>query len=275
MCATIWCMSDARFRSWCFTSFKDDRPLSCGSRYFVCQRERCPDTGREHWQGFVYYGNAVRVSTVKSRIGDASAHIEASRSVKDAIRYCKKEETRCGQVIEEGCVPECGREPGWWRSYTVKELWEGEPEWMLRHYQGVKTYVKDKEKCPGVRKKPRVFVFWGLPGTGKSYAARSIDPDSFYVKPSGLWWDGYDGQNVVIFDDFYGTERYCDILRWLSENPIKVQVKGSSVWLVAETFVFTSNVPVEKWYPNVEDLGALRRRISVIKEFVSVFIAAD
>ncbi|EZG72284.1 putative replicase [Gregarina niphandrodes] len=114
-----------------------------------------------------------------------------------------------------------------WQQLSIATLWEEEPEWMLKHHSAVSAYHKQFKKVTFVRPKPQVIVLWGPPGTGKSHTARSIC-DNYYVKPTGNWWDGYFGQDLVIFDDFYGTEKYCDMLRWLSENPIKVKTFG---WL--------------------------------------------
>ncbi|EZG68429.1 putative replication associated protein, partial [Gregarina niphandrodes] len=69
---------------------------------------------------------------------------------------------------------------------------------------------------------------------------------------------------LVIFDDFYGTEKYCDMLRWLSENPIKVPIKGSMVDLLATKFIITSNVEPDRWYPHMENKQGLTRRITDI-----------
>ncbi|EZG42884.1 replicase [Gregarina niphandrodes] len=119
------------------------------------------------------------------------------------------------------------------------------------------------KKVTFARPKPEVIVLWGPPGTGKSHTARAVS-DDYYVKPAGPWWDGYFGQELVIFDDFYGSEKFCDMLRWLSENPIKVPIKGSMTDLLATKFIITSNVEPERWYPHVENKDALMRRITDI-----------
>ena len=47
--------------------------------------------------------------------------------------------------------------------------------------------------------------FWwycGATGTGKSRAARDGSP-GYYLKDLNLWWDGYDGQDCVIIEEFH------------------------------------------------------------------------
>ena len=50
----------------------------------------------------------------------------------------------------------------------------------------------------------RCLWYWGAPGTGKTRKATAEHPDA-YKKLQNKWWDGYQGQDVVILDDL-GTE---------------------------------------------------------------------
>ncbi len=256
-------------RNFCFTSFRNEPPDHSKCRYIIFQRERCPTTQREHWQGTVVFTNPISFTSVGSRIGDTTAHIEICQNLKASIEYCQKSDTRIDGPYEYGDKPKLPKEPGWWTEQTEQQLWQNEPDWMLRHYSGVRAFRTLTEPPPKERRTPEVHIYIGPPGTGKSWEARQLG--EYYIKPSGKWWDGYTGQPIVIFDDFYGSEKYCDLLRWLSEAPIKVPIKGSMVWLLAEKFVFTSNQVPEKWYPNIPDISALNRRITLRKEFTEVF----
>jgi hypothetical protein len=50
-----------------------------------------------------------------------------------------------------------------------------------------------------------VYVVVGAPGSGKSHFnyAASTARGSVYYKSRGEWWDGYEGQESVVIDDFY------------------------------------------------------------------------
>lgn len=71
--------------------------------------------------------------------------------------------------------------------------------------------------------------------------------------------------NVVVIDEFRGGIDISHVLRWFDKYPVLVEIKGSSVPLVAEKIWITSNLPVEMWYPciDAETLDALKRRLQI------------
>ncbi|AMH87756.1 replication-associated protein [Pacific flying fox faeces associated circular DNA virus-10] len=262
----------SRVRVWVWTSFKDSLDLNDGGiEYSVYQQEQCPTTGRLHWQGVTRFKNARQLGGVKRWLGDPQAHCEPCKKEHEAIKYCQKEETRIGQATILGHIQET-LEPGWWQKLTINQLWEQHPEWMLKHYNGVQAYRRSLNKSQTERQNIKVFVFYGTPGTGKSYSARQFKP--YFAKASGNWWDGYCGEETVIFDDFYGAnEKYTDILRWCSELPISVPIKGSMVPLEATTFIFTSNSHPSLWWPGLLDKSAFQRRVTRIYQcFIEKFV---
>lgn len=42
---------------------------------------------------------------------------------------------------------------------------------------------------------------WGVSGAGKSHYVRTTYPEAF-IKSNDIWWDGYDGEEVVIIEEF-------------------------------------------------------------------------
>ncbi len=48
-------------------------------------------------------------------------------------------------------------------------------------------------------------MYWGVSGGGKSHKAWSENPEA-YDKDDTKWWTGYNGQDVVIWDDFDPTQ---------------------------------------------------------------------
>lgn len=110
------------------------------------------------------------------------------------------------------------------------------------------------------------FVFWGATGTGKSHSAWERAGSTAYSKdPRSKFWCGYKDQQVVIIDEFRGAIDVSHLLRWLDKYPCRIETKGSSRVLVANTFYITSNLHPNDWYPDLdqETKSALKRRLNV------------
>lgn len=85
------------FRRCCATSFDVDRELDFSERdvrYAIWQKEKCPDTGRIHYQLYLEGSRPHRFKKWKEIVGH-DAHIEEARKPREAcIKYCSKEATR-------------------------------------------------------------------------------------------------------------------------------------------------------------------------------------
>lgn len=109
------------------------------------------------------------------------------------------------------------------------------------------------------------IVLYGPPGTGKSRRALfEAGPEAYYVAPpegGKLWFDGYDGQEHVVIDEFDG--HFCKktwLCRLLDRYPMRVPVKGTTVPFLAKKVWITSNKEPVAWYK--DGLGPLARRLS-------------
>lgn len=252
-------------------------------RYLVFQREVAPSTGREHWQGFLQLANSCRWKKAQEAIGDDKAHIEIAADPKSAAEYCKATEWK-GK--DKGAVPGTMREFGTFsagqgsrndliamkdmvdNAATDLEIWDEHFASMLRYHKGLSVYRSLKNKCRDPARAPTVYVLTGPPGTGKSrWWAEHFAPADTYVlpRPSNSmdpWWDGYQGQSVVVLDDFYGWIKYSTLLNLLDRYPMSINIKGQALQqLRATTFVITSNQLPDMWYKDTNDISALRRRL--------------
>lgn len=79
---------NASHRHWCFTTFDltvlETFPVLYEEhvfQYLACQVERCPDTQREHVQGYVEFTDRVGGRTVKTRLRDVTMHLEPRKGV--------------------------------------------------------------------------------------------------------------------------------------------------------------------------------------------------
>lgn len=249
--------------------------------FIAFQREICPTSQREHFQGYVQF---VRRATRKSaceRLG-GSPHCETRRGTHaQALAYATKLETRiagpyqAGQGVEERVSSGLA---------VCKDLVDsGAPEvaiaeahfatWAVHHRAIARYALLRRNRLALDREPPRVHVFYGPPGCGKSRLAREESNASgkpvYWLSQSGAgrgapqYWDGYDGEEYVVIDEFYGWLPFSFLLRLLDRYPLAVNQRGSQAFFAAKEIWFTSNRSPREWYPSIpsDRYEALLRRI--------------
>lgn len=148
------------------------------------------------------------------------------------------------------------------------------------------------------RKNILVKVFWGPTGTAKTQKALDECWDAgliVYIVGSStgsVFYDyidsEFDGEKIgaILFDDYYGAERYSNLLRMLGGTTVMLQIKGKMILMPdsIERIYFTSNAYVTDWYPNIHEkeyqkngthLSALARRIDEIEHITEVYIGTE
>jgi len=246
-------------------------------KYLVYGKETCPDTGKGHWQGYVELGNDMTWSAVKKMWTEPGLHLEARRGTPaQAADYCKKvNQTPACEPNEE--VYEFGQlsNPGKRKDLDVVRehlAADGKMEDLvdLVSYQGMRAaemILKYKE--PKRDWKTEVIWIYGSSDSGKSSYVMGKHPDA-YVKDCKMknWWDGYDGHEVVIFDELRnGDIPFTTILRLLDRYPCRVETKGGSRQFRPKTIYVTSQNPPEEFVPHDEAAKQLMRRIDTIIVF--------
>lgn len=274
-------------RDWCFTihlslldsasvtllDFEDEERV----HYCIYQEEVSNDTAAHHFQGYIEFSSRVRRSTAKRILGYNSAHLEPRKgSQLEAIAYCQKEDTRISGPYSFGTPRTTSRgarsdlihlKEALQRGESVEYLWNNHFSSCLRYPQGVKQYRIDM--APRTRNSTvRVVLYYGCPGSGKSYSA-SLFGEKVYWRSSttGKWFDGYDPRkhDTVVFDDFNGWLPYTDLLRLLDIYPVSVEIKGGSIPYCPSRVIVTSNRTPDQWYrfsSGKFNLRALVRRFS-------------
>ena len=240
--------------------------------------------GTRHIQGHVVLQSRKRLNGV--RLLNDRAHWEVRRgSFEQADAYCSKTESRehgpfavdeildiVGGPHSFGVAPAEGRgdrndllgvkrvidEGG-----NLLDCFEADFASTVRHHRGFMLY---KRLRVGSNRTwlTTCTVYFGESGAGKSKRAlEEGGPKAFWLpRPEGdrPWWDGYDGQEVIVIDDFYGWLKRDFLYRLIDRYPLNLEVKGGSVPMQAKHVIFTSNKHPKEWYPRV-GLGALKRRM--------------
>lgn len=251
---------------WAFTSFKAESPVydEKTMRYLVYQRERCPKTGNEHWQGYVQVAKKARMKAVQTILGDEKCHMEMAKgSPEQNKNYCTKEDSRMEGPFEFGVMSGKGTRTDLQTAgkLACEGKWEEIPDTTLVRY------ARGLEKLVVIRNKPKVremecTILWGPTGTGKSHTANEMLPNAFW-KPAGSWWDGYKGEKEVVIDEFDPEKHNVnDVLRWMDKWPLSVPIKGGFVPYNVERLVITSHFDPENWYG--ERRAEIRRRAKII-----------
>ena len=243
------------------------------------------ENGTRHIQGHVILNRRVRLGGV--RVLNSRAHWEVRRgSFEQADEYCSKEESR-----EYGPFPESqdltivggphffGVAPGEGQGRrndllslkrvvdeggSLLDCFEEDFGSMVRYNRGIMMYKRLKT---GLNRswQTTCTVYYGASGVGKSRRAlEEAGPNSFWLpRPEGdrPWWDGYDGQETIVIDEFYGWLKRDFLYRLIDRYPMMLEVKGGAVPMQARHVIFTSNKHPNDWYPRAR-LGALVRRFT-------------
>lgn len=278
-------------RNWCFTSYKTETNFDFSEdesvKYAIWQKERCPTTNREHWQGYIEFTKTCRISHVKKVLGDNSAHCEPRRGTREEAReYCRKEESRMEGPFEYGDFGEGGqgkRSDLRAQALIIKDIQrenpktamqviaDRHPEFILKYARGVQTLLQNLPQAKRTEETKCLLVV-GPPGTGKSTYVRNNYPEAFW-KQSGTrqWWDGYGGEEVVVLDEFKGwipATTFTQIVGNSSE--CRVEVKGGIIQFTSRLMVCISNFsPREWWSEERVCFRAIERRLSEVLYFSS------
>lgn len=265
-------------RAWCFTHYSVGVvPNFDGDhmKYQVYQLETCPTTGRIHWQGYVEMKHTIRRKAMMKMLGNCWCDIR--KGTRDQARaYCMDRKKK--GVVLESPVFEFGT---WGKGQgnrtdidqavackSVAEIKAKYPAIYVRYFKGFeKLFLPDASRDWEMK----IDVFWGPTHSGKTHVARQLMKDSpTYWKMPGKWFDGYTGQENVIWDDFNYMHKDLNdkfMLRLFDKYPLIVEPKGSTVNFVAKWIILTCDSHPRDWTYNEKDQAQLMRRINRIVEF--------
>lgn len=275
-------------RNYVFTTFfENDDVLSLVETdfpawltYVVWQLELCPTTNRPHYQGYLEcmgQQTMVRLHTVP---GFESSRFDVRRGTQArAIEYAKKDDTRVDGPWEWGTPKEQGKRSD---LLDVKEKLDNKVPLLVVHQEHFGTFVRYGKALKEYKRqitKPRdfkskTFLFIGPPGKGKSTLMKLLAArlGSFYKAPmpkgSGQYYDDYDGQDVLILDEFDGSRmRPTEFNDICDEHECVLTVHGGAGHQMVSKYIFIgTNYLPSKWWKNRNpaQVRQTMRRIDVI-----------
>jgi len=288
--------SGARSRCWCFTenhgvrqdgsklfeaTTKGLQALGDDVRYIVFQHEKGVETGHDHYQGYVELYRPYSMAGVRSRVSQ-TAHWSARRgSQAQAITYCKKKRTRVGGPWEFGTKAAQGSRTDIHALREACEEGASKRKLLLDHTNTVAKYPRFVALCEEVYFKPiwrkvDVILLIGETRLGKTrWVYDHFDMESFWVLPgvtTNIWFDGYNGQTDVLFDDFVGQGMVSIslLLQALDGYTLRLPRKGGFVSWRPCRIAITSNLSPNVWYSwsgRRSQYRALAARFSLVKVF--------
>jgi len=271
---------------------REPTELPEGVGYLVYQRELCPDSGREHIQGYVQFSKQYRLLQAKSRVqsmfstGSSPRMALANGTPEQNRVYCTKSESRKSgcEPVELGTMSRPGKRNdilavrnALLSGKSVLDIIKTDDSLVsptIRYYKTWKSVVAESIAPRDKSIAPIVKVYYGVPRGGKTKSAHDEYPDA-YVHEDGKWWDDYSGEKVVIYDDFDGSHcTFSQFKKWVDRYPCRVEYKGGMCKLAATTHIITTNVYPSHWWSKKttgqDGRDAIWGRITELKHWKAV-----
>jgi len=228
---------------------------------------------------------------LKTWIGLKRAHIEPmAGSPESNLLYCSKQDSE-PYVI--GTLPTPGKRND--IHAAVEELQKGKSirELATSDVTSAVSVVKFHRGLTFLRgilspprdpdTPPKIYWLHGPTGSGKTRSAFEFGashvsrPEDIWISHSAelKWFCGYDGQSVVILDDFRSKGvKFNFLLRILDRYPMSVEIKGGSVNWNPTYILITTCHDIDGTFASraqhrPEDLEQLKRRVTDVFEFPS------
>lgn len=255
------------------------------SLVYYCMADEAGQTHHTHI--YIVCSSAIRFSTLKNRFPEA--HLEIARGTSEQNRdYIAKSgkwenDQKHGTQIP-GTFEEHGEmpieRPGARNDLTdlydrIKsgasnyEIMEETPEHLLHldKIERARQAIRSEEYKDKFRKLEVTYIS-GATGVGKTryvmekHGYRNVYRVSNYTHP----FDGYKGEDVILFDEYRSQFKISDLLNYLDGYPIELPCRYSDKQACFTKVYIVSNLSFEEQYPNMKleqskTWNALKRRI--------------
>jgi len=142
------------------------------------------------------------------------------------------------------------------------DLFERYGATYVRAYRGI-AHAIDLVKKPKAYERiqrPKNGIWFGTTGSGKTWDAEQVAIDNgqsmFKVPIRQLkdgWYDGYNGEDIILFDDFRGKSMEPHEFLNLLDGMVRFPVKGGYVENKSSCLFFTSPDHPINWWPKWYD----------------------
>lgn len=267
------------------------------STVFACLSDEIGESGNYHTHAYLLCSSPVRFSTIKN-VFDV-AHIEFCRgSNEDNIQYIKKEgkwlNTEKGNTVVPGTYEEIGTLPPEKKISKRADLEElynmlkaGASDFeIFERNAGHIRYVSHIEKvrqtlaqedCRHTVRPLGVIYLQGPSGSGKTtkiYSEYGYDQVFRVTNYDRHPFDGYNGEKVLLLDDFKDSFGLRSMLPYLEGMPLQLPARYSNKWAAYTVAVISSATKLEDQYAGAqyddkELWKAFLRRIDKVVELLA------
>lgn len=242
-------------------------------------------TEYRHWQLVLVHGEPIRFSTLKKKL--PTAHVEPVRDLHASLAYVQKEDSR---VEGEKPLVKGDIRPGPGQGHRSDldalrtRILQGQETaddlilsdacaWRHSRLVGDLVGARDRRRQEGKLRDVQVRVVFGDTGTGKTSAVLDGLQALGSVCRVTHWgsgvFDGYDGQDSLVLDEFAGQSPLEELLTWLDVYPVALPARYRPRQAAFVRVVLCSNAPPWAWYPHAPKAqrAALARRLHLVEEW--------
>lgn len=254
-------------KSWCYTlnnynerEYKMLKDVDCN--YHILAKEVGELSNVPHLQGCITFKTAKRMTALKKNIS-LRAHWSIAIGLEESRNYCIKG----GDYLvidnrQQGSRTDLHDACDTLKKKGMLAVREDHPTLYVKYHRGFHALKYDCDVEPR-NSPPSVLWIHGPTGCGKTRYAHEQGM-SVYVKDETKWWDGYHGQDIILFDDFRGGIMFNTMLKILDRYPYAGEKKGGYVNINSKFIIITSNHDARDTYVNLtsERIDQLIRRIN-------------
>lgn len=239
------------------------------------------EQGTPHLQGAIGFSSRKTLKQLVEMF--PGAHVEVMRGTwQQNVVYCTKQNN---VLRREGTGPQQGERSDLETIYgliksgsSLDVIMDTFPSQYMRYSRAIEQCYDRVHRLDRKKKEPvQVVWIYGESGSGKSWITDEYAEDClaegktvFTWEADGDWWDGYDGEEVIIMNEFKGDLSYTRMLKLCDVYTTKLRRRGRSpVLLKAKIIIINTLEDVKGTYPNIafkNNCAELCRRVIEVEK---------